>query len=318
MMIVVIIPCYKVKNKILSVIDKIGPEVDRVIVVDDACPENSGDYVKEHCRQSRVSVLSHKVNKGVGGAVITGYKEAIKLNADVVVKIDGDGQLDPRLLTNFVRPIISGESDFVKGNRFYSWEMISSMPRVRFFGNSALSFISKLVSGYWTIMDPTNGYTAISGAVLQKMPLDKLDNRYFFETDMLFRLGTVRAKVIDIPMMAVYADEKSSLSSLQAALTFPPKFFIRLVKRIVYNYFLRDFNLGSAYIISGIFLIGFGLSFGIWHWVHSVQLASSSGTVMLAALPIILGYQSLVQFITYDVLMEPKTPIHQYLKIYQS
>jgi dolichol-phosphate mannosyltransferase len=210
---------------------------------------------------------------------------------------------------------LSGQSDYVKGNRFYSWEMVAKMPGIRLFGNSGLSFISKLVSGYWTVMDPTNGYTAISCDVLKHLPLDKLDSRYFFESDMLFRLGTVRAKIQDVPMTAIYDGEKSSLSAFNSAFTFPPKFALRFLKRIAYNYFLREFNMGSVYIISGILLSGFGLGFGIWRWMESVHSLASSGTVMLAALPIILGYQSFVQFISYDILIEPKSAIHPHLRI---
>jgi glycosyltransferase involved in cell wall biosynthesis len=312
-LIAVVIPCYKVQNKILSVISGIGSEVGAIIVVDDDCPEDTGAFVVQNTKDTRVKVIKNSKNTGVGGAVIAGYQEALRMQASIVVKIDGDGQLDPRLINKFSQPILDGKSDYVKGNRFYSWEMVSTMPRIRLFGNSVLSFISKLVSGYWSVMDPTNGYTAISSELLKLLPLEKIDKRYFFESDMLFRLGTLRAKVLDLPMTAIYSDENSSLSIFNTAVTFPLKFGIRFLKRIVYNYFLRDFNMGSMYIISGLLLVGFGFCFGVWHWMQSAQILATSGTVMLAALPVILGFQALVQFISYDILTEPKAAIHPLL-----
>lgn len=312
-LIAVVLPSYKVRNQILSVIEKIGPEVSWIIVVDDACPEKSGEFVLQNCKDTRVKVIKQNKNSGVGGAVVAGYNEALRFGASVVVKIDGDGQLDPRLISKFSQPILDGKCDYVKGNRFYSWEMVSTMPRIRLFGNSVLSFISKLVSGYWSVMDPTNGYTAISSEILKLLPLEKIDQRYFFESDMLFRLGTIRAKVLDLPMTAVYSDENSSLSIFNTAVTFPLKFGVRFFKRIFYNYFLRDFNMGSMYIISGVLLVGFGFCFGVWHWLQSTQTLATSGTVMLAALPVILGFQALVQFISYDILTEPKTAVHPLL-----
>ncbi|MEQ1665543.1 MAG: glycosyltransferase family 2 protein [Bdellovibrionales bacterium] len=312
-LIAVVIPCYKVRDKILSVIAGIGAEVSAILVVDDACPEGTGAFVTQNCKDDRVTVITKLQNSGVGGAVVAGYVEALKSQAKVVVKIDGDGQLDPRLISKFSQPILDGKCDYVKGNRFYSWEMVSTMPRIRLFGNSVLSFISKLVSGYWSVMDPTNGYTAISSEILKLLPLEKIDQRYFFESDMLFRLGTIRAKVLDLPMTAVYSDENSSLSIFNTAFTFPLKFGVRFFKRIFYNYFLRDFNMGSMYIISGVLLVGFGFCFGVWHWLQSTQTLATSGTVMLAALPVILGFQALVQFISYDILTEPKTAVHPLL-----
>ena len=178
--IAVVIPCYRVKNHILGVIARIGPEVQKIYVVDDCCPEQSGHHVKLECQDPRVEVLFHGRNCGVGGAMITGYRKAVEAGATVVVKIDGDGQMDPELLPRFVTPILKGEADYTKGNRFYNIEDLHAMPPVRFLGNSVLSLFSKLSTGYWLLFDPTNGYTAIHTAVLRALPIDKIDKRYFF------------------------------------------------------------------------------------------------------------------------------------------
>ena len=200
--IAVVIPSYRVKKHILEVISGIGNEVERIYVVDDLCPEQSGDFVEAHCDDPRVRIIRHEVNQGVGGAVMSGYRAAIEEGVDIIVKVDGDGQMDPSLIPYFVEPIISGNADYTKGNRFFDLESVRAMPRIRLFGNAVLSFMTKMSSGYWDLFDPTNGYTAIHADVAKHLPFEKISKRYFFETDILFRLNTVRAVVVDMPMEA--------------------------------------------------------------------------------------------------------------------
>lgn len=313
--IAVIIPCFKVKKHILAVIHQIGPEVSAIYVVDDFCPENSGQFVENHCTDSRVRVIYHTQNEGVGGATKTGFRHALEDGMDIMVKVDGDGQMDPKLIRRFIQPIQKEYADYTKGNRFFSIDSVGQMPKIRIVGNALLSFLTKLTSGYWNLMDPTNGYIAIHRAVLKMLPLKKIENRYFFETDMLFRLNTFRAVVYEVPMEAVYADEKSNLSVLKVCLDFPQKHFIRFLKRIYYNYFLRDFNICSIELITGMILSLFGGIFGSFHWYISITQNSpaTTGTVMVAALPIILGFQLLLAAIHYDVTNIPKKPLHPFL-----
>jgi glycosyltransferase involved in cell wall biosynthesis len=209
--IAVVIPMYRVTEHVADVIAAIDPIVYRIYAVDDACPDGSADYVETHCRDPRVIVIRHLTNRGVGGAVMTGYKAAINDKVHVIVKIDGDGQMDPTIMSSFVIPVLSGDADYTKGNRFYDLESVRTMPAVRLIGNGVLSFMNKLSSGYWNIFDPTNGYTAISVVVASHLPFDKISPRYFFESDLLFRLNTLRAVVVDIPMDAKYGDEISNL-----------------------------------------------------------------------------------------------------------
>ncbi|CAG9180240.1 hypothetical protein LMG23994_04379 [Cupriavidus pinatubonensis] len=314
-MIAVVIPCFKVKGHILGVIARIGPEVDAIYVVDDCCPEGSGDFVDAHCQDSRVRVLRHATNQGVGGAMITGYQRAAVDGATVIVKIDGDGQMDPSDIRRFVHPILAGKADYTKGNRFFDIEFLASMPTLRIFGNAVLSFVSKISSGYWNVMDPTNGYTAIHGGLIKYLPTEKIDRRYFFESDMLFRLNVLRAVVVDIPMESVYGDEISNLNIKKVALEFPGKYLSRFAKRLFYSYFLRDFNFGSVELLFGLLLVMVGAGFGFWHW-HLAMLAgvsATSGQVMLAALPILVGIQLLVSAIGYDISSVPKDPVHETL-----
>ncbi len=309
--IAVVIPCYRVKAQILSVLQKIGPECWRIYVVDDKCPEKTGDYVRENTTDPRVSVLYNTNNLGVGGAVREGYKRAIGDGAVVIVKIDGDGQMDPHLITQFVQPIIDGEADYTKGNRFYNPDYISQMPLARICGNAILSFMTKLSSGYWELFDPTNGYTAIHASVAAMLPLSKISPRYFFESDILFRLNTIRAVVRDIPMRSVYGSEVSNLHIGRVLPEFAAKHVLNTLKRICYNYYLRNFSLASIELIVGVVAIGFGGVFGAIKWLASVSSGreASAGTVMLAALPVMLGIQFILAFFNYDIISTPRYPI---------
>ncbi len=313
--IAVVIPSYKVQRHVLSVLARIGPEVDAIYVVDDCCPERSGQFVQAECSDPRVQVLFHAHNQGVGGAVMTGYRAAIENGADVIVKIDGDGQMDPSLLPQFVAPLLSGDVDYTKGNRFFHLDAVASMPPVRLLGNAVLSFMSKLSTGYWDIFDPTNGYTAIRANVANHLPFEKISQRYFFETDMLFRLNTLRAVVMDVPMVAVYGEEKSNLKIRQVLPEFFYKHMRNTVKRIFYNYYLRDMSVASLELPLGLTLLLFGVGYGLVNWIHSWQsgTAASAGTVMLAALPVLTGFQSLLAFIGHDVANQPRSPVARIL-----
>lgn len=310
--IAVVIPSYKVTRHILQVIAEMPEEVDKIYVVDDCCPDKSGDHVEAHCTDPRVTVLRCTSNQGVGGAVMTGYRQAIADDIKVIVKVDGDGQMDPALIPAFVSPILNGDADYTKGNRFFDLEEIRQMPKMRLFGNAALSFLTKLSSGYWDLFDPTNGYTAIHRDVARHLPMEKISKRYFFETDMLFRLNTLRAVVVDIPMDAKYADEESNLKISKIVGEFFIKHMRNTGKRIFYNYYLRDMSLASLELPIGIAMIVVGSLFGLSHWIGSMQsgMATSAGTVMLSALPVILGTQFVLAFIGHDVQSVPKRAFH--------
>ncbi|PLK27863.1 glycosyl transferase family 2 [Novosphingobium sp. TH158] len=307
----VVIPCYRVSRQIAAVIARIGPECSAIYAIDDACPEQSGAAIERVCADPRVRVIRHEANQGVGGAMITGFRAALADGADIVVKLDGDGQMDPELIPGFIAPIARGQADYVKGNRFFSPEDARSMPRTRLLGNLALTFMTKLSSGYWSLFDPNNGYVAIDARVLAHVPLDKVARRYFFESDMLFRLNTLRARVIDLPMEAVYGDEESSLSPMKMV----PHFFGRHVtntfKRISYSYFLRDFSIASIELVAGTLLMAFGLVFGSYTWIANLQsgTVTPTGTVMLAALPVLMGLQFLLAFIGHDIASAPRDTV---------
>jgi len=308
MNIAVVIPCYKVRNEVFDVIEKIPDYVSSIICVDDACPQKTGKHIIENCKNQKVIVIFHEKNKGVGGATKTGYKKALQLKSEIIVKVDGDGQMDPGLIKDLIEPIILKKANYVKGNRFYSYEDIKEMPPIRLIGNSILSFVNKIVSGYWSIMDPTNGFTAISLSSLDKLNLDKIADDYFFESDMLFRLNINRVIIAEFPMKSEYLNHNSSLVISKVVKSFPLRYINRFLKRIIYTYYLRDFSMGSIYPFISLISLAFGIIEGSFVWRKSILtgIPATSGTVMLAALPVILGVQTLLSFLQIDINNEPK------------
>ncbi len=309
----VVIPCYRVSRKILAVLRGIGEEVQAIYVVDDCCPEESGQLVQREIDDPRVQVLFHTANEGVGGATMTGMRQAIADGADIIIKIDGDGQMDTSLLPVFVDLIRSGEADYAKGNRFYEPDGVTAMPWVRLIGNAGLSFLAKLSTGYWHSFDPTDGYLAIHAEVARRLPFEKINKRYFFETDLLLRLRLLHAKVVDVPMPAIYADETSNMRVGGQILPFLAGHVRNFAKRILYMYFLRDFSIASLELVIGLLLLMFGVAFGAAHWNVNAT-GALPGTVMVAALPIILGVQLLLAFLAYDIQSVPTTALHLRLR----
>jgi len=309
--IAVVIPSYKVTKHILSVIDSLDQSISLIYVVDDCCPDKSGEFVKEKRNDTRIKVLKHSKNQGVGGAVLTGYNAALSDGADIIIKIDGDGQMDANQIPKMIQPILDGEADYTKGNRFFNLEEINAMPKMRLFGNAVLSMMTKFSSGYWDLFDPANGFTAIHKNTAKFLPSHKISKRYFFETDMLFRLNTLRAVVVDVPMEAKYGDEISNLKIHKIIGEFLLKHAINLSKRIFYNYYLRDMSLASIELPIGLILFFFGLIFGTTKWVSSSQsgIATTAGTVMIACLPLLMGLQLILAFLAYDISMVPRRPI---------
>ena len=314
----VVIPCYKVTRQILPLLAEIGDGVDRIYCVDDACPEGSGSLIEVNCSDPRVVVVRNPVNLGVGGAVMHGYRCAVADGATVIVKLDGDGQMDPALIEAFVAPILGGDADYTKGNRFFDLREIKSMPLLRRVGNLGLSFMAKASTGYWDLFDPTNGYTAIHAEIARRLPYSSISSRYFFESDILFRLNVMRAKVIDVPMDARYGDEVSGLKVSRIIGEFLAKHVRNTSKRIVYNYFLRDMNMASIELMVALPMLLFGLVFGLFHWLHSAEgdLITPLGTIMLAALPLMLGLQLLLAFLSHETSAMPRHALHRLLLRY--
>ena len=315
----VVIPCYKVERQIERVVRGIPDWVGHVIAVVDASPDGTRaalDALKS-AGESRLTILEHESNQGVGGAMQTGLREALKQGVDVVVKIDGDDQMNPADLPHLVAPLLDGRADVTKGNRYGSRSSVQQMPLVRIAGNAGLTFLVKAASGYWNIFDPANGYVALRREVLERLKIERLPKRYFFESGLIIELGILRAVVRDVPIEAKYGDEESNLSVGRTLIGFPPRLFKGLLRRVFWRHFVHDFSAVSVFLLFGMPLFLGGLFYGAWVWLtlnrqslaSDVDVFATAGQVMLAAMPMILGFQMLLQAVVLDIGSVPREPI---------
>jgi glycosyltransferase involved in cell wall biosynthesis len=313
--IAVIIPCYRVRAHIEAVVGNVKERVDHVFVVDDKCPENSGALVAERFAGANVTVIVHEVNQGVGGAMMTGYRAAAE-NYDILVKMDGDDQMDPDYLDVLTAPIILNDADYSKGNRFHAPNYLRQMPKIRIFGNAMLSFMNKMSSGYWKLMDPTNGYTCLNAKVVDKLDFDKIDRRFFFESDMIFQLGLERAVIVDVPIPARYGDEISNLSARRVMFPFLRKHLANFCSRFLYQYILRDFNIATIWTLFGLLMFGFGLTLGSIYLFRAIMTGEPTalGIIMMSAINVTIGLQLLLSALAYDINAEPSRSIARYLR----
>jgi glycosyltransferase involved in cell wall biosynthesis len=310
----VVIPAYRAAAHIAGVLRGIPEFVAWIIVVDDCSPDDAAAIVEEQSRRDpRIRLLRHAENQGVGGAVLTGYAEAHRLGAEIVVKMDGDGQMDPAHLPALIAPLLRGEADYAKGNRYLHARQLRAMPLPRRLGNLGLSFLTKLASGYWNIFDPTNGYTAIHASLVPLLDQEAIGRRYFFESSMLLELSLLRAVVRDVYIPARYGDETSNLSIIKTLSQFPAALLKGFCRRVWIQYVVRDFSIASLYAIAGLALLLSGGVFGAIRWCSSAQqgVTTPTGTVMLAALPVLLGIQLLLQAVSLDIQNQPMHCLHR-------
>ena len=309
---VVVIPAYRVERELGAVLDSIPAYIRHIVVVNDASPDGTAEVLRQAAsRDPRIHPVTHAHNRGVGGAMLSGYQKALELGAQIVIKLDGDGQMSPEDIPALVAPLIAGQADFTKGNRFRDFLSLSRMPFVRRIGNVALSFLAKAATGYWNCFDPTNGFLALRGEVLERLPLENIHHSYFFEISQLSQLYLIGACLRDVPLPARYASETSSLSIARVLVECPPRLVKLFLRRILLHYFLYDFSLGSVYLLVGLPLFLFGLIFGSVEWVQyaSRGVPAPTGTVMLATLPVILGIQFLLSASSIDLQSVPREPL---------
>jgi glycosyltransferase involved in cell wall biosynthesis len=312
--IAVVIPAYRAAESIRAVLAGVPSFVRHVVVVNDGSPDDTARAVRE-CADLRVDLVEHDRNQGVGAAVLTGYRGACGLGAEIIVKMDADGQMDPAYIVSLIAPIILGDADYVKGNRFLHERELRSMPGRRRFGNAGLSFLTKLASGYWNIFDPTNGFTAIHSSLVPLLGTRPIAKRFFFETSMLLNLSLLRATVRDVYIPARYPGHASFLSESHAAMEFPWQLVKGLLRRVKIQYFVRDFTAVSLYLVFGFLLTTFGAIWGVWHWALSGHTDTVASTVMIAVLQIIVGVQLLLQALTLDIQNVPTQPIHTSVRL---
>jgi dolichol-phosphate mannosyltransferase len=311
-----VVPAYRVEREIEAVLCELPSYIKHVIVVDDCSPDRTAELVAALAqRDPRIILLRHEQNRGVGGAMVTGFQRALELDAQVIVKIDGDGQMDVSRLPELLRPLLLGKADYAKGNRFRDFAALRRMPISRRIGNMGLAFLSKAATGYWNLFDPTNGFVAIRGEVLAQLPLDQIDPTYYFETSMLANLYLLGAVVRDISMAARYKGEISSLSIHRVLFEFPGKLLATLLRRLALKYFIYDFSMVTVYLLTGLPLLLFGVIFGTIKWIHYAGegIPAPTGTVILPTLCVLLGIQLLLSAIESDLRAVPREPLSEAL-----
>lgn len=303
-----VVPAYREEKMISTVIETMPDYVDHIVIVDDCSPDATSEVV-QRSTDPRVTLIRHAVNQGVGGAIITGHRKALELGADVNVIMAGDAQMDPEYLPPLLDRVTEEGYGFAKANRFFSPESFSGMPRHRVFGNIVLSFMTKLTSGYWHLFDPQNGYTAIRAEVVRRLPLDQIAKRYSFENDLLIHLNILQVPAVDVPIPAVYGNEVSTIKLRRVVPELLHLLTAGFWRRIWYRYVLWSFSPIALLLVLGLALFLFGLAVAIWVCFQiAASVVATAATVMLAALPLMLGTQMLLSALQLDIQASPSEP----------
>lgn len=302
---VCVIPAYRATGSIVAVIASAMPFVDRIIVVDDGCPDGTGDVARAaYATDSGVEVIRASANRGVGGAMKLGIALALSAGATYVVKIDADDQMDPRYIPDLIRVLEANPKiALVKGNRFNDSSVVRVMPTVRLIGNSILTLLVRISTGYWNGVDPTNGYFAVRASAIKRINIESLANRYYFEISLLAALGLRRAPIAELEMPAIYGKFPSSLSIARTIVTFPAHLLASFLKRIAWQYFIADMNVGSLLLVVGTLLWTFAAVAGSFWWGLALRsgIPTTPGNASIVIAPLIMGSQLFINAILYDV-----------------
>ncbi len=290
--IAVVVPCFKEETQIATVIETMPDIIDRIVIIDDASPDSTAEVVrglqKDH---ERVELIVHPKNAGVGAAIVTGYQRAIEAGDDVAVVMAGDGQMPPDELPGLLDPVVDDACDYSKANRLASGEAWNQIPRKRYLGNAALSFLTKVASGYYHIADSQTGYTAITTDALKQLDLDAMYPRYGYPNDMLVRLNAARMRVMDVPSRPVYnVGEQSKLKIRRVLFTMSWLLYKRFWWRMGTLYVVRDFHPLVIFYTLGSVLLSIGTLAGFGLFVRFLQGHEiTAGTAVLVSLLIQTG-----------------------------
>jgi glycosyltransferase involved in cell wall biosynthesis len=299
--IAVVVPAHNEEKLVGTVVATTPGFVDHIIVIDDASTDATAEAAQA-LGDPRCEVVRLDTNEGVGGAILTGHRRSLELGCDISVVMAGDAQMDPAYLPALLEPIVDGEAQFTKANRFYDARSFKGMPRHRVVGNIALSFLTKAASGYWGLFDPQNGYTAIHRRALERLPLDSIARRYDFENDLLIKLNILRIPARDVPIPARYGEEVSGIRLHRVA----PRLLSRLWRgfwhRIWWKYVLQSFSAVALMLFAGIGCLLFGAAVSVFVIVNTIgPTVASPGTGLLAVAPILTGLHFLVSAMMLDI-----------------
>lgn len=301
-----VIAAHNEEAHIAEVITGLPDIVDHIVVVDD-CSADRTTEVAEATGDPRLVVVRHTTNTGVGGAICTAYKHALATDAELFVRLDGDGQMDPSYIPDLLEPLVAEGYGFAKANRFFSSSSFKGMPAYRVFGNVVLSFLNKLASGYWNLFDPQNGYTAITRRTLERMDLDDLRKGYEFENDFLVSLNILSVRARDVPVPAIYGDEVSGIRLRKVVPAIASLLVRGFLRRVTLKYVVQTFSPVALFLLSGLLLTAIGVFWGIYAAIESWGPGTTTtGTVLLAVTPFLMGFQLLLAALQLDIAETPK------------
>jgi len=300
----VVVPAYNEEKLIARTLKEIPDLVDKMIVVDDASTDNTAGIIKELVENDqRIQLIQHEVNQGVGGAIATGYKKARDLGIDATVVMAGDAQMDPNDLVRIIEPVVNGSADYTKGNRLFygdSWNMI---PHYRYLGNSFLSLMTKISSGYWHIADSQSGYTAISHIALKRINLDKIYKRYGMPNDLLIKLNQHDFRVRDVHVRPVYnVGEKSGIKLVKVIPKISWILFKGFWQRLIFKYVIKDFHPLIFFFLLSFVLLGASIPLTIrLFYVWAITGNIPDINAMALVFTIISGLQTLFFGMWFDM-----------------
>ena len=270
--IAVVVPCYNEETQIKRVIETMPEYVDQIVVVDDSSKDKTVEVIENLTKaDSKIKLIKEKQNRGCGGALATGYIWARDNGFDVVVRMDGDGQMDPSELKLLLDPVVSGETDYAKGNRLFTGEAFEMIPKSRYFGNAILTLLTKIASGYWHVADSQSGYTAMNKNILKTLDWRFMYTRYGQPNHLLILLNLYNFRVRDVPVKPIYGiGEKSGIKVKKVIFTISWLLFKNFLWRMKEKYFIRDFHpLIFFYFIGFVFFVLFIFLFAdmVFGWV---------------------------------------------------
>jgi len=305
-----VIPAYNEEKLIKPTLENVPDTIDKVYVVDDVSPDNQNEVI-ERCaeKDSRIVLIKHKKNQGPGGAIITGYKQSSKDGYDITVVVGGDNQMPLHEVNRFLDPIIDGEADYTKGNRFLLSQLddtLSKMPKIRLIGNWLITALSKIASGYYKIMDFVDGYTAISKKAIDIINWDKAWKKYGYPMDFLIRMNAYSLKTVDIPRTAIYlpGERQSQIKGFKYFLQCTPMLIRGFFWRLKFKYLYRDFHPLFLFYYLGIILFPVGFLSGLYLVINKLFLggvAVTGSRSILAALLMLMGLQFLLFAMFFDM-----------------
>ena len=300
-----VVPAYNEEKLIARTIMSMPDWIDMIIVIND-CSKDQTLARAQEVNDSRVQIVSHAKNTGVGGSILDGHRLAMELGADINVVMAGDGQMDPTYLPDLLDPICDLGYEFTKANRFFSRAALIGMPKLRLFGNVFLSFATKLGSGYWNLFDPQNGYTAIHRNALRRIDLSRVARGYEFENDLLIWLNIANVRAKDIPIPAVYGEEVSTMKLHRVAGAISMLLIRGFWRRMLLKHVLASFSPVALLFFTGLALIAFGTAVGVWVVVETLgPPVASTASVLLAVGPLLTGIHMLVSALTLDIQSTP-------------